>query len=236
MGLQENVNITLVVLSISDLMFVLMLCVWLYAVLILGGHNTLVPFPAEHRALQVCSECVGLMFFDSSSFVSVFLAAVRCLCVSRPLKFKSMFTKSRTLVILGVLFSVAVVLNLPIITTIRLKWVANPKTNSTYMLTFTVTDSYQSLVKVHDVLNENIIAWLTYTTIVACVVILASKLQAASKFRRSLASTGERKSTRGVRYRGFPKTLTVHATQSHLNATRRCQVKCQPKNFKSYNR
>ncbi|GFS26135.1 chemosensory receptor A [Elysia marginata] len=70
----------------------------------------------------------------------------------------------------------------------NLGWAVNPQTNSTYR-SIKFADNYQYIYQVNDILNRNIILWLSYVSVVTCAVILASKLQAASKFRRSLAGT-----------------------------------------------
>ncbi|GFS08227.1 chemosensory receptor C [Elysia marginata] len=129
------------------------------------------------------------VFYDYSSFVSMFLAAVRCACVAKPLKLKSVFTKSRTVVILCVVFLVAVTLRIPVMTVSSLSWAVDPNTYETFRA-LKFSDNFRKIYKVNDILSRNIIAWLTYITVVTCIAILASKLQAASRFWRSLASNG----------------------------------------------
>ena len=127
------------------------------------------------------------IFYDYSSFISVFLATVRCACVARPLRFKSMFTRSRTVTVLCLLFVLAFVLRVPALTVFRLSWALNPQTNSTFR-SVVFADNFRAIYQANDILNRNIISWLAYITITTCVVILASKLQTASRFRRSLSS------------------------------------------------
>ncbi|GFR70686.1 histone-lysine N-methyltransferase SETMAR [Elysia marginata] len=146
--------------------------------------------PANDSVLMYALSALSYLFYDYSSFVSVFLAVVRCACVARPLKFKTMFNKKRTFTTLSLLFLVAMTLNSLTLAIVRLGWTVNPWTNSTYR-SIKFKENSQTLSKVNDILNRNIIAWLTYITVVTCVVILAAKLQAASRFRRSLASNGE---------------------------------------------
>ena len=98
-----------------------------------------------------------------------------------------MFTTSRTIKILIVLFLVALALRAPVFTVFRLTWAVNPLTNSSYM-SVRPTDNFREMYKVEDILNRNIVAWIAYITMVTCVIILASKLQAASRFRQSLQS------------------------------------------------
>ena len=125
------------------------------------------------------------IFYDYSSFISVFLVLVRCGCVSRPLRFKSMFTISRTVTILGVLFLVAVTLRAPVLTVFRLSWEVNPVTNSTFR-SIQFVDNFNEIYKANDIINRNIVSWVAYIIAITCVIVLVSKLQAASRFRHSL--------------------------------------------------
>ncbi|GFR70292.1 chemosensory receptor C [Elysia marginata] len=127
------------------------------------------------------------IFYDYSSFISVFLAIVKCACVAKPLRFKSMFTKSRTLTALAVLLLTAVALRLPVLFVVGFTWKINPLTNRTF-LTTTLHRNYKEIYKASDIVNRNIISWLTYFTVIACVILLVSKLRAASRFRQTLAS------------------------------------------------
>ena len=60
------------------------------------------------------------------------------------------------------------------------------------------------MLKANDIINRNIVSWIAYITVTTCVLILASKLQTASRFRQSLqnptqvASTEKSDSTLGT--------------------------------------
>ncbi|GFR81471.1 chemosensory receptor C [Elysia marginata] len=187
MKLKDNVSITLLFLSISDLMYVLMRSPETVLLLLEETNPHLRP-PPHIGVLMLGLSFIYSSFYDYSMFVSLFLAIARCACVARPLRFKSTFNKSRTLVILGVLFFAAMGLLCISCAALGVTWAVDPNTNSTYIL-FWVRDT--RLVKISDILNRNVLALLTYITAITCVVILASKLQAASKFRQSSARSGE---------------------------------------------
>ena len=142
-------------------------------------------WPSDPQILYVGFYWYAYVFYDYSSFISMFLALVRCACVARPLRFKSMFTTPRTFAILGVLFFLAVTLRIPVFTVIRVGWAVNPLTNSTYR-SIKVVDNFEKFYKANDIINRNIVSWIAYITVTTCVLILASKLQTASRFRQSL--------------------------------------------------
>ena len=185
-GLKDNVTITLLFLSISDL-----LNIAINSPRIVGRymevHQPRHIWPFNRFIIILGPYWYAYIFYDYSSFISVFLATVRCACVARPLRFKSVFTKSRTVTILCLLFVLAFILRVPVLTVFRLTWAVNPQTNITYR-SIEFADNFREIYRANDILNRNIVSWLAYITITMCVIILTSKLQAASRFRQSLTS------------------------------------------------
>ncbi|GFR93545.1 chemosensory receptor C [Elysia marginata] len=204
-GFRDNVTVTLLFLSISDLINLILnipyIVMWFVQVNF-PDHD----WPFNSNVFEVAFYWYAQIFYDYSSFVSVFLGLVRCACVARPLLFKSMFTVTRTLIILGVLFVAAVSLRVPVLTIIQLTWAINPQTNSTW-LSFRVTDNFREIYRANDIINRNIVAWVAYIIAVACVIVLVTKLQEASRFRQSLGS----------------QQTTAHRRTHKLNTTPSCK-------------
>ncbi|GFR70356.1 chemosensory receptor C [Elysia marginata] len=192
-GFRDNVTVSLLFLSLSDLMS-LVLSSLTVANWFVGQHwpNHEWPF---HRYIHVAFYWYSQVFYDYSSFISVFLGLVRCACVAKPLLFKSMFTVTRTLIILGVLFLVALSLRIPVLTSFRLTWAPKPQTNSTW-LAYRASSNSRKMFAILDIVNRNVVSWVAYTITVICVIILVIKLVAASRFRQSLAAQ-----TRGPTYK-----------------------------------
>ena len=185
-GFRDNVTVTLLFLSLSDLLNLILRCpviVGRFMEKNFPNHD----WPFDRQILYFGLFWPGYVFYDYSSFISVFLAFVRCVCVARPLRFKSMFTTSRTVKILVVLFLVALTLRAPVLTVFRLTWAVNPRTNSTYR-SIRFSDNFREIYKANDIINRNIVSWVAYITAVTCVIILVTKLQTASRFRQSLQS------------------------------------------------
>ena len=183
-GFRDTVTVTLLFLSLSDLLNLILKSPFTVARYIWKNHPEH-NWPFDPEIMELIFYWYAYVFYDYSSFISVFLALVRCFCVARPLRFKSMFTTSRTVVILVVLFLVALALRAPVLSIFRFTWRVNPLTNSTY-LSVRATANFREIYKVNDIINRNIVPWIAYFTAVACVTILISKLLAASRFRRSL--------------------------------------------------
>ena len=184
-GLKDNVTITLLFLSVSDLIHLFLNCPIVVGRFMIGNiANHQWPF---HPLIIIYGPYwYAYVFYDYSSFISVFLAVVRCACVARPLRFKSMFTKTRTVTILCVLFLAALTLRIPVLSVFGLTWAINPKTNATYRSLSSAANK-GDIYKANDIINRNIISWLTYIIVLACVILLSNKIRAASRFRRSLA-------------------------------------------------
>ena len=183
-GFRDNVTVTLLFLSLSDLLNSILNCPVVVG-RFMGKNFPSHVWPFHPKILFLGMFWWAYTFYDYSSFISVFLALVRCACVSRPLRFKSMFTISRTVTILGGLFLVAVTLRAPVLTVFRLSWAVNPLTNSTFR-SIQFADNFREIYKANDIINMNIIPWVAYIIVVTCVIVLVSHLQVASKFRQSL--------------------------------------------------
>ena len=183
-GFRDNVTVTLLFLSLSDLLNLIFNCPAIVSRFVLKhypNHDWLF----DPRILTTGFFWYAYIFYDYSSFISVFLALVRCFCVARPLRFKSMFTISRTVIILVVLFLVALTLRAPVLTIFSFTWAVNPMTNATHM-SLGFAGNFREIYKANDIMNRNFVSWVAYITTTACVIILVSKLQAASRFRHSL--------------------------------------------------
>ncbi|RUS68749.1 hypothetical protein EGW08_023489, partial [Elysia chlorotica] len=120
-------------------------------------------------------------FYDFSSYISVFLGVTRCACVARPLHFKATFTRRRTGLGVVCLLSLAVLLHLPVLTIFRIGWSRDPLTNASVPVL--VAANRQSMVKINDLVNKNILPWLSFFTMIGCVALLSFKLFQASKVR-----------------------------------------------------
>ena len=216
-GLKDNVTITLLFLSVSDLINLCLNCpivVGRFMLTNIPYH----PWPFHHLIITFGPYWYAYVFYDYSSFISVFLAVVRCACVARPLRFKSMFTKSRTITILCVLFLVALTLRIPVLTVFGLTWSINPKTNATYR-SLSFADNIEQIYTANDIINRNIISWLAYTIVTTCVVILTNRIRAASRFRRSLALRPDSRDVQAERDKTSGQISGYHESHGQSSST-----------------
>ena len=187
LGDKDNVSTSLLVLSCSDLAYLTIRSFSTVARFLLLHHREF-PWAFDPKILVVCIYWYAQIFYDYSCFISVFLAVVRSCCVVMPLKFKAVFTWSRTVKSLVGLFLAAVVLRSPQLFGHSYGWKSYRSTNRT-LLSCSESDDLQVLAKVNDIVNRNILSWLAYVTVAVCVVTMVVRLRSASRFRNSMART-----------------------------------------------
>ena len=190
---RDSVSTSLLALSLSDLGYIVIASFSAVTRLLIYHHPGF-SWNFDPEVFITCTYWYGQVFYDFSCFISVFLAAVRCCCVVMPLKFKTVFTKSRTVRTLIGLFIAAICLRAPQLYGHRFVWESNPATNRTSLTCSHVKQTQmQVLAKVNDIINRNILSWLAYITVFVCVVAMIVKLKAASRFRNSVSQVGSSK-------------------------------------------
>ncbi|GFR95820.1 chemosensory receptor A [Elysia marginata] len=100
-----------------------------------------------------------------------------------PLKFKFVFTKSRTIKWVMFLVIIAVSLRIPVLTVNRLAWRLDPATNTSAM--FLQRVNRESMSRINDLINRGFVIYINYITMVTCVIVLTFKLNQAATIRRS---------------------------------------------------
>ncbi|GFS23960.1 chemosensory receptor A [Elysia marginata] len=180
-GANDNVTILLIALACSDLIFLALISPTMCGFLI-GALVRPNPWPFDARLLHFLLFWPASTAYDVSCFYAVSLGVMRCACVAMPLKFKLVFTKSRTIKWTLIMVFVAVALRLPVLTINRISWRKDPTTNisSVYLASW----NRSLMVRINDVLNRSVIMYLAYITMIACVFILSFKIYQASKIRQ----------------------------------------------------
>ncbi|GFS03666.1 chemosensory receptor C [Elysia marginata] len=165
-GFRDSVTVALLFLSLSDLLS-LVLSIPTVTMWFVTQH-----WPDHHwpfdKFLHIAFYWYSQVFYDFSSFISVFLGLMRCACVAKPLLFKSVFTINRTLIVLGVLLLVALSLRIPVLISFRFICALKPQTNSTWLFFLAAPNSRQTNA-VLDIVNRNVVPWMALIISVACV-------------------------------------------------------------------
>ena len=181
-GAKDNVTILLLSLAASDLVFLILntpsICSLLIWTLV-----TSYSWPIDYDIFRHLLYYPSFTAYDLSAYISVSLGIMRCACVAMPLKFKIIFTKSRTIKWVMFLVVLAISLRIPVLTMQRISWRTDPQTNvsSPYLKVV----NYTYMTRINDILNRGIVIYILYITMVLCVGVLSFKLYQASKIRRS---------------------------------------------------
>ncbi|GFR87320.1 chemosensory receptor C [Elysia marginata] len=180
-GAKDNVAILLLSLAISDMAFLTLITPTMCG-FVIEAFVRPYPWPFDFMILVFLLYYPAYTAYDLSAFISISLGLMRCACVAMPLKFKSVFTKSRTLKWLLFLVFLAVLLRLPVLTIHRISTKKDPVTNVS--ISYLAAANYASMIRIKDILNRGLIMYFAFTIMVTCVVVLSYKLYEASKVRR----------------------------------------------------
>ncbi|KAK3760229.1 hypothetical protein RRG08_052178 [Elysia crispata] len=182
-GNKDNVTTLLLSLAVSDFVFLTLITPSICGSVI---RSLLISYslPFDVSILLFLLYWPAFTAYDLSAFISVSLGVMRCACVAMPLKFKFVFTRSRTIKWVIFLAVLAVSLRLPVFTIHRISWRTDPQTNMSSPYLKGVNYAYMA-ARINDILNRGIVIYILYITMVTCVAVLTFKLYQASKIRRA---------------------------------------------------
>ena len=186
-GVKDNVTVLLLSLSISDLAFLTLITPSVCG-LIIDGLVKFFQWPFHRYLLKNSLYWPAFTAYDLSAFISVSLGVIRCACVAMPLKFKLVFTKSRTIKWVFFLVVLAVLLRLPVLTIFRITSRTDPSTNVTALYLASVNRA--SMSRINDILNRGFLIWFNYLTMITCFIVLSYKLYQSSKIRKTFTVPG----------------------------------------------
>ncbi|GFR65470.1 chemosensory receptor A [Elysia marginata] len=193
-GAKDNVTVLLLSLSVSDFVFLILISPTTVTYLLRGLPEFSWPF--DYNIPFSLLYWHAYTAYDISGFTSVSLGLMRCACVAMPLKFKVVFTRSRTVKWVMFLVVLAVSLRIPVLTVNRIAWRTDPSTNKTVAYLNMVNRLY--MISINDILNRSIIINLSYGIMVICVVVLTFNLYQAAKMRRDCLKTSQTSDQKGL--------------------------------------
>ena len=186
-GAKDNVGVLLISLAVSDLTFLILITPSMCGFVIFAffrSHS----WPFDHQFISYLFYWPAFTAFDLSTYISVSLGVMRCACVAMPLKFKLVFTKSKTIIWVIFLVVLTVSLRIPVLSILRISWKTDLSTNKS--VPYLLSRNYESMSQINDVLNRGILIYLAYATMIICVSVLSLKLYQAAQIRRSCTAGG----------------------------------------------
>ncbi|GFN83380.1 chemosensory receptor a [Plakobranchus ocellatus] len=202
-GIKDNVTMLLLSLSISDLTFLVLISATVSTFVIVHFAPTW-PWLFDRNVTAFLLYWPAFTAYDFSSYIAVFLGVVRCACVALPLHFKSVFTKSRTLIVLIFILFATICLRIPVLIIHSFHIKTDVSTNRSW-LSLKAHD-LENRVRINDTLNRNTLPWIAYIVMVVCVVVLAVKLQQTAQVRQSYSNKSSDK----------PGNPGISAKESHV--------------------
>ncbi|XP_055897081.1 uncharacterized protein LOC129928158 [Biomphalaria glabrata] len=183
-GLRDGVNITFLLLSVSDLIYVALdACKGIASVIALSPWQK--DLPVSMITVGVIIQFYQYIFLDASTCLETYLAITRCCCVAMPLKLKNIFTFQRTVFINAVILMCNTVFRIPLLSSYYLTWQTNPFTNLT-KLTFYPYSHFQILNFIELVVARTVCPVIFLFISTVCSLILARSLIQASLNRKRM--------------------------------------------------
>ncbi|XP_059163989.1 uncharacterized protein LOC131946949 [Physella acuta] len=186
MGVEDGVTVSFLVLSVSDLVFVLatisMGILTAFWALEMDTHYhtwfTVDPFGA-----YILSANVSFLLYVMTMLTTMFLAIARSMCVAKPLHFKNSFTMKRTLCIL-LSFAVFTVLSyLPVLVNMGMSSEFDARVNSSRDLLW-ITPEREKIKVIVWTIRDSLLSVVSQFVLISCVAIMSYNLRKSLEFRR----------------------------------------------------
>ncbi|XP_005096770.1 uncharacterized protein LOC101854565 [Aplysia californica] len=188
-GLEDGITVAFFALAISDLLFVgFYLMVNVLAFL----HNVLKLRQYLHfGSLAFLLVWYSYAFFDASMLITVFLAVQKCACVAIPLLFKNVFTRSRCVVVVVVIYVGTFAWYMPLLSQQGMLERFDSRTNTTTLL-YKKPPHAMFMLNLFKSVSRTVLPGICLSLIIISVIVLTIKLKQASKFRQASASHGNK--------------------------------------------
>ena len=187
-GARDNVTVSFIALSVSDLFYLVVISPFFTVVTI--AHYVEIRLGIKLNWLidkDVFTHpfyWYSFVFYETSILITVYISVVRCACVALPFTVKNIFTSRRAVVTYITFFISVLLLRIPVFKTKRIIREFDPISNSTQVV-YKELDDGGLAEKLHDIMNRNILNWASIAIVIACLVVMVTKLRASVRFRSS---------------------------------------------------
>ncbi|CAG5135334.1 unnamed protein product [Candidula unifasciata] len=181
MGLHDAVNVSLFSLAIGDL---LSLVCSLWESICFNTKMEDLGTPIVFSEIEYVTGCwPHVCFVRVTSYATAFITLERCLCITVPLKIKSIITPKRTKVVMGFLFFFVAATSAPEFYVTQLGWKFYPERNRT-MLGIHFIDGREKFESVTLVMNNIVLQCVAFVSVVICTVVLIIQLNRKAQWRQ----------------------------------------------------
>ncbi|GFS24364.1 chemosensory receptor B [Elysia marginata] len=180
LGYNDTTSISLTALAISDLGVAITTFICVLAFLLPLMPNS----PFTYGMFYTSGSAPHTLFSRVSALITTYLSVERCVCVSIPLKVKSIFTPRRTVIAMVSIFVTLFGMYPLVILRFPVGWITFPHLNETVLGILPVTD-YPTIVRYN--IQANIVSvWIpffTFPTMIVTTILLALALKKSKKWR-----------------------------------------------------
>ena len=190
-GSKDNVTISLLALSMSDLAFLVVISPHVVyrgvSHIVQNKFGIQLNWLVDPTTLWVPFYWYSFLFYDTSTLITVYISVVRCACVALPFKVKDMFTARRALITFVAFFICVFFLRLPMFMIKRFVRKTDRLTNSSKVVVVEIDDGGVAHT-INDIVCRNIQPWSCFIITITCLVVMVTKLRASARFRDSLSA------------------------------------------------
>ncbi|KAK3783879.1 hypothetical protein RRG08_048105 [Elysia crispata] len=201
-GARDNVTVSFMALSVSDLVYLVVISPFFTVLTI--QHYVEVKLGIKFNwlfdkgILAHPSYWYSFVFYETSILITVYISVVRCACVALPFTVKNIFTSRRAIVTFITFFLSVLLLRLPLFMTKRIIREFDPISNTT-QLAYKELEDGGLAEKLNDIMNRNILNWASIVIVIGSLVVMVTKLRASARFRSSAGATHSAETHTGTR-------------------------------------
>ncbi|KAK6963451.1 hypothetical protein BgiMline_030598 [Biomphalaria glabrata] len=184
-GPVDSVTAGFLGLAVADLCF-LMIFLASIALIIMDKSFAVYSY-IDLSSLSFVISLYPIMFGDVSYLITTYLAIQKACCVAIPLRFKNVFTRTRSIAVVASTYVVALVYYCPIFVSMALDLQPFRSTKSNSVKLYLVLSPFsRELLRLFRLVNKTIIPFATQSIVILCLVLLTTHLRRSSKFRQSM--------------------------------------------------
>lgn len=192
MGLHDAVNISLFSLAIGDF-FALICSLW--ESICFNTRMEDLGLPIVFSEIEYVTGCwPHVCIVRVTSYITTFITLERCLCITFPLKVKTIITPKRTKIVMGMLYFFVAATSASEFYVTQLAWKFYPDRNRT-MLGIYFVEGRERFESVTLVMNNIVLQCVAFMSVFTCTIVLIIQLNRKAQWRQQ--TTRGDKSTSG---------------------------------------
>ncbi|XP_005100854.1 proto-oncogene Mas-like [Aplysia californica] len=204
-GLTDCVSMAVLFLAISDFLLSATTLFHVMAVVPMKVD----PFATlDPTGLYFLSGWIREMFLDISLLLTAFVSLERCLCVTWPLKFKSVFTVKRSAVICTAIFSLSILSYVRVHVSHGIRWQFDVTTNRTRLMLWLAKDR-EEVLKFTNAFHRIFLYNVELASITLSAIFMAIRIRASARFRQQSTARGSPSKNKNTVSRKDSRVVTM---------------------------